>query len=172
VAIALAHGHRRRVRGLVLINSIGGSTWFEASWIRSLVTRPPWDWGIHFSADLLPVRQARRVVPVIVSEALPNLVRDPRSFWRAAALARRADLTAELESLRRRHLPVVVLWGARDQLLTRRSLESLCHALGDPDVVTVPGAHSWLLADPDAFGEVMTNVLDVAGLVVPVADAV
>jgi pimeloyl-ACP methyl ester carboxylesterase len=172
VAIALAHGHRRLVRGLVLINSIGGSTWFEASWIRSLVTRPPWDWGIHFSADLLPVRQARRVVPVIVSEALPNLVRDPRSFWRAAALARRADLTAELESLRRRHLPVVVLWGARDQLLTRRSLESLCHALGDPDVVTVPGAHSWLLADPDAFGEVMTNVLDVAGLVVPVADAV
>jgi hypothetical protein len=28
-------------------------------------------------------------------------------------------------------------------------------------VVTVPGTHSWLLADPDAFGEIMTNVLDV-----------
>ena len=66
----------------------------------------------------------------------------------------------------------MVLWGTRDQLLQRRSLETLCHALGDPDVVTVPGAHSWLLADPDAFGEVMTNVLDVVGLVQPVADAV
>jgi pimeloyl-ACP methyl ester carboxylesterase len=172
VAIALAHGHRRQVRALVLINSIGGSAWYQDSWIRSLARRPPWDWGIHFGADLLPVRQASRVVPVIVSEALPNLVRDPRSFWRAAALARRADLTAELESLRRRHLPVAVVWGTRDQLLTRRSLETLCRALGDPDVVTVPGAHSWLLADPDAFGEVMTNVLDVVGLVVPAADAV
>jgi hypothetical protein len=30
-------------------------------------------------------------------------------------------------------------------------------------VVTVPGSHSWLLADPDAFGEVMTNVLDIVG---------
>jgi pimeloyl-ACP methyl ester carboxylesterase len=172
VAIELAYGHRRQVRALVLVNSIGGSAWFQTSWIHSLARRPPWDWGIHFEADLEPVRQACRVVPVIVSEALPNLLRDPRSFWRAAALARRADMTAELEMLRRRHLPVVVLWGARDQLLTRQSLETLCRALGDPDVVTVPGAHSWLLADPDAFGEVMTNVLDVVGLAMPTADAV
>jgi hypothetical protein len=28
----------------------------------------------------------------------------------------------------------------------------------------VPGNHSWLLADPDAFGEVMTNVIEVARL--------
>ena len=172
VAIALAHGHRRQVRSLVLINSIGGSAWFQDSWISFLARRPPWDWGIHFGADLSPVRQASRVVPVMMSEALPNLMRDPRSFWRSAALARRADLTAELESLRRRHLPVVVVWGARDQLLTRRSLETLCRALGDPDVVTVPGAHTWLLGDPDAFGEVMTNVLDVVGLGLPAADAV
>ncbi len=171
VAITLAHDHRRQVRALVLINSIGASAWYQTSWIHSLTRRPPWDWGIHFHADLLPVRQARRVLPVIVAEALPNLVRDPRSFFRAAALARQADLTSELEDLRRRHLPVVVLWGARDQLLTRRSLESLCQALGDPDVVTVPGAHSWLLADPDAFGEVMTNVLDVVGLVATDAPA-
>jgi hypothetical protein len=38
--------------------------------------------------------------------------------------------------------------------------------------VTVPGAHTWLLGDPDAFGEVMTNVLDVVGLGLPAADAV
>ena len=34
----------------------------------------------------------------------------------------------------------------------------------DVIVITVPGTHSWLIADPDAFGEVMTNVLDVVGL--------
>jgi hypothetical protein len=69
----------------------------------------------------------------------------------------------------------VVLWGQRDQLITRDSFEDMCRALGDPDVVTVPGTHSWMLADPDAFGEVMTNVLDIVGMTdpgAPLADAV
>jgi hypothetical protein len=37
-------------------------------------------------------------------------------------------------------------------------LASLTRALGDPEVVTVNGKHSWLLSDPRAFGELMTNV--------------
>ncbi len=166
VAVMLAHDHPRHVRALVLINSVGGSAWAHSgSTVRSMAQRPLWDWGIHFPADLFPVRQVRRVLPVIVAEAVPNLVRDPRSFWRVAGIARRADLTTELDELRRRRLPVVVLWGERDHVITRDSFEDLCRALGTPDVVTVPGTHSWLLADPDAFGEVMTNVLDIVGRV-------
>ena len=162
VAVRLAHDHADHVRALVLINSVGGSAWAHSgSTVRSMAERPLWDWGIHFSRDLFPARQARRVLPVILSEGVPNLARDPRSFWRAAGIARRADLTAELDALRRRRLPVVVLWGQRDKLVTRDSFDDLCRALGDPEVVTVPGNHSWLIADPDAFGEVMTNVLDV-----------
>jgi len=38
----------------------------------------------------------------------------------------------------------------------------MCALLGDPHTVTVEGTHSWMIADPDAFGEVMTNVLAVA----------
>ena len=30
---------------------------------------------------------------------------------------------------------------------------------GDPAAVTVAGTHAWLIVDPDAFGEVMTNVI-------------
>lgn len=161
VAVTLAHDHPHHVRALVLINSVGGSAWAHTgSTVRSMAERPLWDWGLHFSADLLPLRQARRVLPVILAEGVPNLVRDPRSFWRAAGIARRADLTVELDALRARRLPVVVLWGQHDHLVTRASFEDMCRALGDPDVLTVPGNHSWLLADPDAFGEVMTNVLD------------
>ena len=104
------------------------------------------------------------MLPVIVAEALPNLVRQPRAFWQAAGIARRADLADELEGLRRRGLPVVVLWGRADQLITQDSFDDLCAALGEPTVVTVPGSHSWLIADPDAFGEVMTNVIDIVGL--------
>ncbi len=164
VAVKLAHDHPHHVRALVLINSVGGSAWAHTgSTVRSMAERPLWDWGIHFPADLLPMRQARRVLPVIVAEGVPNLLRDPRSFFRAAGLARRADLTAELDELRRRRLPVVVLWGQRDHIITRDSFEDMCRALGDPGVMTVPGNHSWLIADPDAFGEVITNVLEVVG---------
>ena len=59
---------------------------------------------------------------------------------------------------------MVVLWGRADQLITQDSFDDLCAALGEPTVVTVPGSHSWLIADPDAFGEVMTNVIDIVGL--------
>ena len=164
IAIKVAHDHPEQVRALVLINSIGGSAWaHHGSALRSMAERPLWDWGIHFPADLLPMRQARRVLPVIVAEVLPNLWRDPRAFWSAAGLARRADLTSELDELRRRRLPVVVLWGQRDQLITRESFDAMCTALGQPAVFTVPGSHSWMLADPDAFGEIMTNVLELVG---------
>jgi pimeloyl-ACP methyl ester carboxylesterase len=176
VAIALAHDHPQQVRALVLINSVGGSAWAHSgSSIRSMAERPLWDWGIHFPGDLFPARQVHRVLPVIISEVVGNLIRDPRSFWRAAGIARRADLMDELDELRRRGLPVVVLWGQRDHLITRDSFEDMCRALGDPDVVTVPGTHSWMLADPDEFGEVMTNVLDIIGRAEPgepLADAV
>ncbi|HYA67798.1 MAG TPA: alpha/beta fold hydrolase [Acidimicrobiales bacterium] len=160
VAIRFAHDHQDRVRALVLINSIGASAWTTRGLaLRSMAQRPLWDWGFHFPADLWPLRQARRVLPVIVAEALPNLARDPRSFVRVAALARRADLTGELDELKRRRLPVVVLWGSRDRLITRESFDEMCRVLGRPRAHTVSGTHAWLISDPDAFGEVMTNVV-------------
>jgi pimeloyl-ACP methyl ester carboxylesterase len=165
VAIQFAHDHPNRVRSLVLVNSVGGSAWARhGSVLRSMTERPLWDWGLHLPLDLLPVRQLTRVLPVILGDAVPNVVRDPGSLWRVGALARRANLTAELEDLRERGLPIVVLWGKADRVLPRASMESLCAAAGmDPDeCVTVPGKHTWLLADPRSFGEVMTNI---AGLV-------
>lgn len=163
VAIVLAHRNPERVGGLVLVNSIGSSAWTESgSAVRSMAQRPLWDWGLHFPADLWPLGQARKVLPVILAEALPNLARDPRSFWKVAGIARRANLTDELEDLKRRRLPVLVLWGSRDQIITRTAFEDMCRALGRPATVTVEGTHAWLIADPDAFGEVMTNVVEIA----------
>jgi len=163
VAISFAHAHPRRVRGLVLVNSIGASAWgHEGSVVTKLTERPLWDWGIHLSSDVWPLRQARRVVPVMVSEALPYLARHPVAFWRTAEIATHADLMPELEALRRRRLPVVVLWGSHDQIVTKTAFDQMCAALGDPKAVTVEGTHGWMIADPDMFGEVMTNVLAVA----------
>jgi hypothetical protein len=99
---------------------------------------------------------------VILSEAVPNLVREPQAFWRVAGLARGADLLGELQELKRRRLPVVVLWGSRDRIITRDAFEEMCEVLGTPHSLTVEGTHAWLIADPDSFGEVITNVVDIA----------
>lgn len=163
VAIKLAHDHPARVRGLVLANSIGGSAWTkDESVVRTMAERPLWDWGLHLRADVLPLPQLTRVLPVITRAALGNLVRNPGAFVRTAAVARTADLTAELDALKRRRLPVVVLWGRDDRIVTEVSNDALCEALGRPERITVDGGHSWMLADPDAFAEVMTNVIPIA----------
>ncbi len=171
VAIQTAHDFPARVRGLVLVNSIGGSAWRrDGSAVRSMSQRPLWDWGLHFPRDVLPLRQVRRVLPVILDDLVPNVVRNPRAFWQSASVARHADLTEELEELKERRLPVVVLWGERDELITRASFDAMCEALGGPHAVTVAGSHSWMLSEPDAFAEVITNVITLAGHAAPAAE--
>jgi pimeloyl-ACP methyl ester carboxylesterase len=161
VAIKLAHDMPSRVRSLVLVNSIGGSAWRNGRTLRSIGERPLWDWGLHFPSDVWPMRQATRVLPVIFEDLVPNLVRNPRAIVRVANLARRADLRVELERLRDRGLPITILWGTRDGIIPRESFEALCVASGVEGTV-VEGSHSWLLADPQHFGEVITNDVRVA----------
>jgi pimeloyl-ACP methyl ester carboxylesterase len=160
-AIKFAHDHPDRVRSLVLVNSIGGSAWKKGKVLTSIAKRPLWDWGLHFPGDILPLPQATRVIPVILEDAIPNLVRNPRSLYRVGQLARRADLRPELEALKERGVPVTVLWGSRDGIIPRESFEALCVAVGAQGRV-VEGSHSWLLADPDRFCEIITNDLAVA----------
>jgi pimeloyl-ACP methyl ester carboxylesterase len=162
VAIQTAHDFPARARALVLVNSIGGSAWRQhGSVVHSIAERPLWDWGLHLPRDVLPLRQLRRVLPVIIEAAVPNAMRNPRAFWQAANVARFADLTDELEELKRRRLPIVVLWGERDKIVTRASFDAMLAALGGPLSATVEGSHSWMLADPEGFGEVITNMLTI-----------
>lgn len=161
VAIRFAHDHQKRVRSLLLVNSVGGSSWRRGDVIRSISERPLWDWGLHFPSDVWPIRQASRVLPVIIGDLVPNLFRNPVAIARVANLARRADLRTELEALRNRGLPITILWGSRDGVIPRESFEAMCVAAGVEGTV-VDGSHSWLLADPDQFGEVITNDMRIA----------
>jgi len=161
VAVQFAHDFRSRVRSLVLVNSIGGSSWRSGRTLRSITERPLWDWGLHFPGDVWPIRQATRVLPVVVEDLLPNLIRNPRAIVRVANLARRADLRTELEALRDSGMSVSIIWGTRDGIIPRESFEALCVASGVEGTV-VEGSHSWLLADPQQFGEVITNDVRVA----------
>lgn len=159
VAIRLAHDYPDLVGQLVLVNSIGGSVWSDRRGIVSaMAKRPLWDWGLHFQADVLPLRQATKVVPIIMKDLVPNLVRNPAGVVHVAGIARTADLEAELCELRNRRLPIVVLWGDRDVVLPKLSLTAL-HRSAGVECVTVPGGHEWLLADPESFVEVLTNIV-------------
>jgi pimeloyl-ACP methyl ester carboxylesterase len=163
VALRTAHGHPELVGQLVLVNSIGGSGWANRDELPVLLSdRPIWDWGLHLAAHALSVRSFTRVMPVIAADAVPNFLLHPGTLWRVGRLARDANLASELEDLKQRGLPIVIVWGRDDTVLPWACAESLAVALGGPRVVTVPGNHSWLLADPRRFAEVITNVLGVA----------
>jgi pimeloyl-ACP methyl ester carboxylesterase len=162
VALKLAHDCPGRVGHLVLVDSVGGSTWrARGSTIRSMAQRPLWDWGLHFPSDMLPLPQVTRVLPFVLEDAVPNAVRNPLALWRVAQLARKTDLTTELAALKERDVQVLVLWGDKDQIIPRASFDALCAAIGSEGSV-VRGNHSWLLADPDAFAAVMADVVTAA----------
>ncbi|QBJ96921.1 alpha/beta hydrolase [Rhodococcus sp. ABRD24] len=160
VAIMTAHDFPDLAARLVLVNSIGGSKWTDGRGIlRASRDRPIWDWGLHLQADLGPGRQITRVLPVILQEAVPNVIRNPRAVWRVAHLARTADLDSELDELRTRRLPIVIVWSTQDTVIPETTLLSLRAGLGHPKLITVPGGHSWLISNPRQFGEVITNIV-------------
>lgn len=167
VAIRVAYDAPEPVAQLVLVTSTGGSAWAQGSVVRTLAERPFWDWELHVPADLWPHRQLTRVLHVLVDGLLLNVLPNPRAVWRVEGLARHTDLGAEREALKRRHLPVVILWGVSDQIIPREALAPLRSALGEVGVLTVEGSHNWLLADPGGFCELMTNILAVAGRIYP-----
>jgi pimeloyl-ACP methyl ester carboxylesterase len=168
VAIKLAHDHPERVRYLVLVNSVGGTTWSLANLAHSFTARPPWTWPFQAS-DIVPLHYMRRMLPIIVEDAVPNLVRNPLGLLNVLNLVRRSDLLAELQDLKGRQLPVVVLWGDHDTVIPRASFAALCRAIGSQGEV-IEGRHSWLLADPDAFGAILTNSIAVAKLARTIED--
>ena len=162
VAIVVAHDEPHRLDGLVLLNAVGGAAWVrDGAQVRPMAERPLWDWGVHLARDFRTPRHVTRVLPVVMSQIVPNLLTAPRALVRSARLVCQADLTAELEVVRRHRLPVVAVWARGDGVITEESFRGLCAALGDAVVMTVSGGHNWLLADPDRFGEVMTEAIRV-----------
>ena len=162
VATKLAHDFPARVGYLVLINSVGGTTWrLAGNKTRSMAERPLWDWAVNFPRDILFTRTVVPTVSAILEDLVPNFVGNPLGVWEVAAVARRADLTADLQDLAASNLPVIALWGEGDAIIPRASFESICNAAGC-DGEIVPGRHSWLLSNPEAFGEIMAKTVDAA----------
>ena len=93
---------------------------------------------------------------------MANLYRHPLSVMQAAQAALTADLGKEMAVLAARRLPVLILWSDDDRLIPMAAFDTFCSAFGTEGHV-VSGGHSWLLANPDVFGEVLDNVIHVEG---------
>ena len=154
VAIKLAHDFPRRVRYVVLMNSVGGGAGVR------LGDRPPWEWALGFVRELLPVSEGAEMLRAMRDDLLTNVVTNPIGLVRAGQLARTADLAVELGELRERGMPVLALTSEGDEVIPRHAFEALCSAVGTEGRV-IGGRHSWLLADPATFEEVMGNVVEV-----------
>jgi hypothetical protein len=61
-------------------------------------------------------------------------------------------------------IPVTVAWSDRDGLVPRSAFDDLRHAAGVDGVVT-EGAHAWLIAEPERFGELAIGSLVDSGAV-------
>jgi pimeloyl-ACP methyl ester carboxylesterase len=161
VATATAWYHPELVRALVLVNSIGGSVWKTGKrGERLLADRPIWDWGLRLPGEFRR-RTYRRVLPVVVRDLVTNALVNPGALRRAADLARNADLRDELATLAERGLPVSILWGSEDNVVPEATFLAMCDAAGSEGDIIADAGHSWLLADPEGFGELVTNSLTV-----------
>ncbi|MEX2421365.1 MAG: alpha/beta hydrolase, partial [Actinomycetota bacterium] len=58
-------------------------------------------------------------------------------------------------------LPVSILWGSEDNVVPEATFLAMCDAAGAPGDIIENAGHSWLLADPEGFGELVTNSLAV-----------
>jgi pimeloyl-ACP methyl ester carboxylesterase len=159
VSTSFVHHQSERVGSLLLANAIGSPTWaLLPNEVRTMVQRPLWDWGRHFGSDLLRSPGSLRVLPVLLEDLVPNLLRNPLGMFRTGEVIRRADLVAEVRTVAARGVPVAVAWSDRDGLVPRSAFDELRRAAGVVGVV-VEGAHAWLIAEPEVFGELAISAL-------------
>jgi pimeloyl-ACP methyl ester carboxylesterase len=162
IAVKLAHDFPERVGHLVLINAVGGGIWTRSGGeVRSIVERPLWHWAVHFPIDVFAAKGVLPVLSAVLPEALPNIVHNPIGMWKAAEMARRADVTTDLLEFQGTGIPILVLWGEGDSILPRANFDAFCAVTGSHGEL-VPGRHSWLIADPEAFAVAMANSVTVA----------
>ncbi len=145
---------------LVMLNSVGASWRMDSEGSHAMAKRPLWSWGLGIPSDALALlSNATRVMPSVLEDLLPNVMRNPFGLGRVGKLARNADLAAELLELRARNFPITVAHSENDGVIPMSSFQCLCTAAGVSGIL-VPGNHSWPLTDPDR----LLSVIDVSGL--------
>jgi pimeloyl-ACP methyl ester carboxylesterase/predicted amino acid-binding ACT domain protein len=159
VATKFAHDHADRARYLVVVNSVGDPRVFVGNVLSRFGDVRPRHLVDPMIQFMLPNSSGAtaRLLPWIF---MGNVIRDPLAVTDAARIAMTADLSGEMAALSDRGLPTLVLWSDGDGVIPMSAFDTFCSTFGsDGHVVT--GGHSWLLARPDVFGQVLDNVVQI-----------
>ena len=159
VATKFAHDHPDRARYLVMVNSVGDPRAFVGNLLSRLTDVRTWTSIDPMFHLMLPTStgDTARLIPRVFVE---NVLRDPRAVADAGRVAMHADLSVEMTELAARGLPTLVLWSDSDSVIPMTAFDTFCSTFG-ADGQVVSGGHSWLLASPDVFGQVLDNVLHI-----------
>ncbi|MCL5947911.1 MAG: alpha/beta hydrolase [Actinobacteria bacterium] len=159
VAIQVAHDFPEMVRLAILCNPVGGPIRCGADGEIELMSRRPlWEWGQELGTDLIAGSSVAKVLPAVAEGAMPNLLRNLPEVVKMVNVVRRANLLAELERVSLAGTPVSIVWSDRDRLVPHGAVTGLCRAAGVQSTV-VEGSHTWLIAEPEMFAEVVLRVL-------------
>ncbi len=160
VATRFAYDFTARTRYLVLLNSVGDPASFPLTGVRGLRSLSVADVGRQLRS--LTKITLRSITSALAAQEvfIANIVRNPLVLAQVAWIAMSADLSVEMAELAERQLPVLVLWSEQDGVIPMAAFDTFCSAFGT-DGHVVGGGHSWLLANPDVFGEVLDNVIHV-----------
>ncbi len=155
VAIRVLADNPGFAQGLVLLNSVGGVWRQDEAGERPMSDRPFWDWGKGIPSDVAGLLgSAVSVLPSVLEDLLPNVLRNPFGVAKVGRLARTADLLAELATVAQRGLPISLVHSEGDGVIPAASHQSLCEAAG-VEGRTVKGIHSWPLTNPTLFAELV-----------------
>lgn len=161
IAIRYAALRPASVRQLVLVAALGSPEWRRrrAAGFQPLADRPWWDWALAFPLDLLSMHPGLSAVAPLVLDVVPNFLTRPGVTWASAALARRVDLSGDLACLVREGVAVVPVRCKADRVVPDGNFVALCEALGTRGI-EVEGGHAWPLVEPEAFAELVVDVVD------------
>lgn len=137
----LADRHPDRVSCLVM-----------ASPSRDPAAPRPWQQALRLLADA--PREAPSLLPIAVSDYLRA---GPSRMWQTLREAMRTDATSRL---RRLHLPVLVVRGGRDPVVSADWARRVTELVRDGELVTLPSApHGLVHSAPEAFVEAVRPFL-------------
>ncbi len=159
VAIQLAHDFPEMVRSVILCNPVGGPVKCGPDGeVELMERRPLWEWGQELGTDLFTGSSMSRVLSAVAEGVMPNLLRNLPEVLKMVNVVRRADLLAELERVSLAGTPVSIIWSDRDRLVPNGAVTGLCRAAGVQSTV-VEGSHTWLIAEPDLFADIVLRIL-------------
>lgn len=155
VAIRVMADNPGFARGLVVLNSVGGVWRTEGGGDRPMSDRPFWNWATSIPTDVAGLLgSAASVLPSVLEDLLPNVLRNPFGVVKVGHLARTADLLAEVATVARRGVPISMIRSDNDGVIPAASHQSLCLAAGI-EGQRVKGIHSWPLTNPSLFAELI-----------------